>query len=87
MSQENVELARKAIDALNRGDFDALLTFLSPDVRWEALEGVAGIGELYRGRAEVREWIALMLEDAEEGRSTPRSSRSRTWMMSGSSSP
>jgi ketosteroid isomerase-like protein len=50
MSEENVALARKAIDALNRGDFDALLAFLSPDVVWEALEGVPGIGELYRGR-------------------------------------
>ena len=67
MSQENVALARKAIDALDRGDFDALLAFLSPDVVWEALEGVAEIGELYRGRAGVREWIALMLEDTEEG--------------------
>ena len=67
MSQENVEAAREAIDALNRGDFDAMLAFLSPDVGWEALEGVAGIGELYRGRAEVREWIALMLKDTEEG--------------------
>ena len=67
MSPENVALARKAIDALNRSDFDALLAFLSPDVVWEALEGVSGIGELYRGRAEVREWIALMLENTEEG--------------------
>ena len=60
-------LARKAIDALNRGDLDAWLAFLSPDVAWEALEGVTGIGELYRGRAEVREWIELMQENAEEG--------------------
>ena len=67
MSQENVAQARKAIDALNRGDFDALLAFLSPDVVWEALEGVTGIGELYRGRAGVREWIELMWENAEEG--------------------
>ncbi len=67
MSQENVALARRAVDALNRRDFDALLVFLSPDVVWEALEGVSGIGELYRGRAEVREWIALMLENTEEG--------------------
>ena len=41
MSQENVALARKAIDALNRGDLDAWLAFLSPDVVWEALEGVS----------------------------------------------
>jgi ketosteroid isomerase-like protein len=66
ISEENVELARKAIDAFNRGDSDALLGCLSPDVSWEALEGVAGIGELYRGRAGVREWIELMLENAED---------------------
>jgi hypothetical protein len=29
MSEENVELAREAIDALNRGDLDAWLAFLS----------------------------------------------------------
>jgi ketosteroid isomerase-like protein len=67
MSEENVALARRTIDALSRRDFDALLAFLSPDVVWEALEGVSGIGELYRGRAEVRQWIALMLENTEEG--------------------
>ena len=67
MSEENVALARKAIDALNRGDFDALLAFLSPDVAWEALEGVPGIGQLYRGPSGVREWIEAMWENAQEG--------------------
>ena len=75
MSEENVALARKAIDALNRGDLDALLAFLSPDVVWEALEGVPGIGELYRGRTGVREWIELMWENAAGASSTSRSSR------------
>ena len=65
MSQEDVALARRAIDALNCGDLGALVAFLSPDVAWEALEGVAGIAELYRGRAGVREWIELMWKDAE----------------------
>jgi ketosteroid isomerase-like protein len=65
MSKENVELAREAIDALNRGDLDAWLAFLSPDVVWEALPGVPGIGELYRGRAEVRGWIEELWEVAE----------------------
>ena len=60
-------LARKAIDALNGGNFDALLALLSPDVVWEALEGVSGIGEMYRGPAGVREWIELMWGSAEEG--------------------
>jgi ketosteroid isomerase-like protein len=65
MSEENVELAREAIDALNRADLDAWLAFLSPDVVWEALPGVPGIGELYRGRAEVRGWIEELWEVAE----------------------
>ena len=37
MSQENVEVARKVIDAFNRGDVDAWLGFLSPEVVWESL--------------------------------------------------
>jgi ketosteroid isomerase-like protein len=67
MSEENVALAREAIDALNRSDFDAFLAFVSPDVVWEALEGLVGIGDVYRGRAEVREWIELMSKNVEEG--------------------
>src|SRR5262249_39725446 len=67
MSEENMALARKAIDAINRSEFDALLAILSPDVVWEALEGVTGIGDLYRGPAEVEKWIGLMLENAEGG--------------------
>jgi ketosteroid isomerase-like protein len=67
MSQENVALARKAIDALNHRDFDAFLAFVSPDVIWGALEGLVGIGDVYRGRAEVREWIERMLQDTEAG--------------------
>ncbi len=65
MSQENVELLRQATDALNRRDVDAWLAFLSPDVVWEALPGVPGLGELYRGRAEVRAWIDQLFELAE----------------------
>ena len=66
MSEENVALARKAIDALNRGDVDAFLTLVGPEVVWEALDGVPGIDELYRGRPGVREWLELMWRNAEE---------------------
>ena len=59
MSEENLELARKAIDALNRGDLDAWLAFLSPDVVWEALPGVPGLGELSRTRDEALEAAGL----------------------------
>jgi ketosteroid isomerase-like protein len=61
MSEENVEIERKVIDAFNRGDLDAWLGFLSPEVVWESLP-LPGFREVYRGRAEAREWIELLLE-------------------------
>jgi ketosteroid isomerase-like protein len=61
MSEENVEIERKVIDAFNRGDLDAWLGFLSPEVVWESLP-LPGFRDVYRGRAEAREWIELLLE-------------------------
>ena len=65
MSEENVEIVRKSIDAVNRGDTDAWLGFLSPEVVWESLP-LVGFRDVYRGRAEAREWIEELLEDFEE---------------------
>src|SRR6476659_7171582 len=64
MSEENVELARKAIDAFNRGDVDAWLGFLSPDVVWEPLP-LVGFRDVYRGRAEARQWLEQLPEVGE----------------------
>jgi ketosteroid isomerase-like protein len=65
MSRENVEIARKTIDAYNRGDLDAWVAFLSPDVVWESLP-LPGLGEVYMRRAEAREWLEQLLELFEE---------------------
>ena len=35
MSQESLEVARQHIEAYNRGDVDALVALVSPDVEWE----------------------------------------------------
>jgi ketosteroid isomerase-like protein len=61
MSAENVEIVRKAIDAFDRGDLDAWLGFLSPEVVWESLP-LPGFRDVYRGRAGAREWRELLLE-------------------------
>src|SRR5512132_3734971 len=61
MSEENVEIVRKVIDAVNRGDLDAWLGFLSPEVVWESLP-LPGFRDDYRGRAEARERMELLLE-------------------------
>jgi ketosteroid isomerase-like protein len=69
MSEENVEIVRKTFDgfndALNRGDLDAWLGFVSPEVVWESLP-LPGFRDVYRGRAEAREWLEQLLEVFEE---------------------
>ena len=61
MSQENVELARRAYEALNRRDFDAFIALIDPEVefttRFMEMEGDAS----YRGHDGVREWWRTLL--------------------------
>jgi ketosteroid isomerase-like protein len=56
MSEENVELVRRAIDAFNRRDLDALLALADPDIEYFPrileLEG----GGPFRGHDGVRSW-------------------------------
>jgi ketosteroid isomerase-like protein len=63
MSEENVELVHRAIDAFNRRDADAFIALLHPEVEWE--EGgdvLPGLRGSYHGRAEVRKWYEQLLE-------------------------
>jgi ketosteroid isomerase-like protein len=65
MSRQNIKLVRELADAGNRGDLDALVALLSPDVVWEENPELPGLREVYRGRAEVREWGEEVLEVVE----------------------
>jgi ketosteroid isomerase-like protein len=51
VSEENVDLIRRAIDAYNQRDVEALLQTLDPEIEWNpALPGVlAGGSHVYRG--------------------------------------
>jgi ketosteroid isomerase-like protein len=61
MSQENVEVYKRAVDANNRHDLDALLDEFDPDVEWHS--ALVGMGtQVYRGKEGVRE----MFRDLEE---------------------
>jgi ketosteroid isomerase-like protein len=62
MSQEHVELVRQVVDATNRGDADAFVATLSPDVEWEDNLFWTEGARTYRGAAEVREWLAQVWE-------------------------
>jgi ketosteroid isomerase-like protein len=57
MSRENVESFKRAVEAYNRRDFEAVLEFLDPEIEWHpAVQAMMG-GEtaVYRGHAGVRE--------------------------------
>jgi ketosteroid isomerase-like protein len=55
MSQENVELHKRGIDALNRHDLDAFLELMDPDVTASPLIATVE-GNTYRGSSGIREW-------------------------------
>lgn len=56
MSQENVEVARRAVDAFNRRDLEVLVELITPDIEWyPALPG--RLKEGYRGRAGVEAYL------------------------------
>ena len=61
MSQENLELAHRASEALNRRDFDAFVALIDPEVefttRFMEMEGDA----YYRGHDGIREWWRTLL--------------------------
>jgi len=67
MSQENVEVVRRSIDAFNRRDLDAYLEDHAPDVvmDWSQSQGVhAGI---YRGHAATRDILSSYFERGSPG--------------------
>ena len=61
MSQENVEAVRRAWDAFNRGDVDALFANMADDVEFEE-DPVFPEAGICRGRDEIRAYIASFQE-------------------------
>jgi uncharacterized protein len=55
MSQKNIEVVRNAFEAYNRGDFDAALELMHPDIEWHTPDVFPDAGT-YRGRERVREF-------------------------------
>jgi uncharacterized protein len=62
MSEENVEVVLKQIEAFNRGDVDAFVALVSPDVEWEDAMFYSEISRTYRGKDELREWFLQVRE-------------------------
>jgi ketosteroid isomerase-like protein len=67
MSRANVEAAERIYEARRRGDVDALLEELHPDLEWRPHLSSLG-GRPVRGHAGVREYLASLAEEWEDFR-------------------
>jgi ketosteroid isomerase-like protein len=60
MSQENVAVVRKGIEAWNQHDADLWLSYAVPDVEWMPAGPAAVERSVYRGRDEVAQGFAAV---------------------------
>jgi ketosteroid isomerase-like protein len=67
MSQENVEAAKRVIDAFNRRDLDAIFECVNPDVEWFPAMQVTFGGGL-RGREGIESYVREVSDTWEEYR-------------------
>ena len=62
MSQENVEIVRKGIEAWNQHDADLWLSYAAPDIEWAPAGPAAVERTVYRGHDEVASGFAAIWE-------------------------
>jgi ketosteroid isomerase-like protein len=60
---ENLELARRGYDSLNKGEIDRFLSLAHPDYEFHTGVGVPSIPRVVRGREELRAWIRQWYEE------------------------
>jgi len=65
MSQENIEAVKRAVEANNRHDYEALLEEFDPDIEWHTIFGVMFGGEATVARGH--EGLLEYLRDQDEG--------------------
>src|SRR4051794_40074126 len=77
MSQENVEIFKRAFDAINRRDAEALVAELDPEVEWHPaiLMAIGGKQTVFRGHEGIREWLRDLYEILSEFRAEYREIR------------
>lgn len=72
MSEENVEIARRAYRAFNRGGVEAILEFLHPEIEWHISEHFARRARVLHGHAGVRQVLSMFEENFDDFRLEPR---------------
>jgi ketosteroid isomerase-like protein len=66
MSQQNVEIVRKAVEAWNQRDADLWLTYAAPEIEWIPAGPAAVERAVYRGYTEVASGIESVWQTWEE---------------------
>jgi ketosteroid isomerase-like protein len=62
MSQDNVELARRSLEAFAAGDWRTTLEFVDPEVEWIETPGLGPDAAVYRGIEEIRDAVESWTE-------------------------
>jgi ketosteroid isomerase-like protein len=76
MSQENVEIVRRAYAAFNDGELGTVLEILDPDIEWNASDVFFDQPRTYRGRrAWQEEFLQDLMQIFEEYRGEPEEIR------------
>ena len=71
MSQGNVEVARAAYEAFDRGDIDGMLDLCTPDIEWQDAGGPSLDTSAVTGKSAVRAYFESVLEPWDEVRREP----------------
>src|SRR4029453_19518057 len=66
MSEENVELVRRSIDAFSRGDLDGLLESYAPDAVVDWSNSIGFDAGVFRGHGEIRAFMERFHEGFDE---------------------
>jgi ketosteroid isomerase-like protein len=68
MSEENVEIARRAVEAFNEGDVEGSIADLAPEFEYVATGRVPGAEGVYRGPEGWRRFLELFWGEFDEAR-------------------
>ena len=66
MSQENVDVVRRALESFPRGDMEEMLSYLDPELEWHSAIVGGAEGNTYWGHEGFRRWFADSFESFEE---------------------
>ena len=70
MSQENVEIVRRALEAYEREGLDGLMCYLDPQIEWTTT-GAFLEAATYHGHEGVRRYLGAMIDEFDDLRNTP----------------